>query len=519
MTSVASSASALMASQIAMKFMTFSLNQVLLQYATAPSIGMVQLIEFVIEYIFFVSTESIRLAIPKICGSKAFTSGQSRKILITNISVILPLGIFILLGIPFAYLELYQSLTLLEMVSNHKLLISLVLLSILIQLLTEPYYDVNQYLDLNFSKRAKIESLSSFTNCIGQLLVANYLAKKYPATIESNYIYAYIIGQVIYSLTLLIAYSSSSQDYQLQIPRSVDNTWLEPTAYSYFKSVFLQQIFKQFLTEGDHLLVNRLLPATSQGYYALIENYGSLFARLVFLPIEEAIRINTTAQFESHSLTATKKSQILSSTISNVSQLYFYIIVLLLLFAPSSTKFLVHTLFHNLGASTELVASFKVYWYYLPLLAINGVAEALFTSSFHDTRSVKLYSRMMLLNSAIFFIATTYFIKNCSLGLNGVILGNSLNMLIRIVFCCYYLSQKLPKSSLSHRFIPFIIFSFVVVLIQNYIFPNGEVSTSLQFLENGTLGLISLTFAAFLERSQLINLWKSKTDHKKLKKL
>lgn len=488
--SVAKSASVLMAGQAAIKLMTFTLNQLLMRYVTPEALGLSQMLEFVINYVLFLCRESVRLSVPKIQSDN-----PSRAQLVANMAIVLPSALFLLVGIPLSQYQLRTN-TDLNQVTYSPQLILVVAFAIVIELVSEPYYDINQYIQLNFAKRAKIEGLASFIRCLVQFATVIAASK----SLTSNYVWGFAAGQLAYASALLVLYTYNSSKL---LPKAANETWFDHTALSYFKSVFFQQIFKHFLTEGDKFLVGYLLDIRIQGYYAIISNYGSLFARLIFQPVEESVRINVTALFEDSKLVLAKKKTRLNESLSIIVKLYTYLLVLVLLFAPSSTKFLVNTVFASFDAKDQLVSCFKLYWYYLPALAINGVTEALFNSLFNNSTDVNQYSKLMLGNSLLFFANVYVFLQYYHLQLRGLILGNLINMAIRIIYCSQKLQNYVDVQSFHlSRYATFLSEALAVWLAQQLLF-HGEASNFKEFLENALLGIFMVVAAALNEQDTL----------------
>ncbi|GME99416.1 unnamed protein product [Ambrosiozyma monospora] len=177
----------------------------------------------------------------------------------------------------------------------------------------------------------------------------------------------------------------------------------------YFKSIYLQLIFKNFLTQGDQIIINSTLGLTSQGYYSIISNYGSLIVRLIFQPIEESTRISITQLFTSTSTPPQKKTQQLNESLLPLCKFYFYLITLFQLFSYLNIKFAMSLILPRLSNIPELINGFKLYWAaYLPLMSINGLLEALFFSCFSDTQG---YSKLMFGNSVLFYADSLILIK------------------------------------------------------------------------------------------------------------
>ncbi|QOU21292.1 hypothetical protein BRETT_001013 [Brettanomyces bruxellensis] len=513
-TNIASAASTIMVGQVAIKLMTFTLNQFLFQYASATSIGLTQFIKFILGYTIFLCREPVRLSVPKICGSFSVKSVQQRRQLIANFSIIIAFALFAFVGLPIMAAQLMKNSDLTDSMLRPIILTVLIILAAIIELVSEPYYDINQYLNLNFSRRTKIESIATFGRCVIQLASTMLLSKyqKRVSFADSNFVYGFAFSQLGYAIIVSSCYLAKEQAL---VPRKVANHYFESSALGYFRSIFFQQIAKYFLSEGDKILVNYLLPVNIQGYYSLITDYGSLLARLLFMPIEEAVRISMTATFESHDVSASKRKEILKITVSSISRLYVYILTLLILFAPSSTSYIVQMLFKRFGSDETFIWCFKLYWCYVPFLAVNGIAEALFNSVFHSSKDADVYSKMMILNSIFFFVSTYISVHTFSLGLSGLIYSNMLNMLIRISFCVTKLSNYIEFNiSNSYYYLPLLTISVFTMFIQHHLFNGFEARNFKDFLGNFGIGLIVLFLLIYRERSTLKSLIAKKMDRK-----
>lgn len=74
------------------------------------------------------------------------------------------------------------------------------------------------------------------------------------------------------------------------MPASLQTVGFDWDYLKLVKAYYKQSIYKQILTEGERYLIAAfgLLTFSESGIYDLINNLGSIIARFVFLPIEEA---------------------------------------------------------------------------------------------------------------------------------------------------------------------------------------------------------------------------------------
>ncbi|ODV82941.1 hypothetical protein CANARDRAFT_204128 [[Candida] arabinofermentans NRRL YB-2248] len=501
-------ASVLMAGQMLIKVMTFTMNQLLIQYMTPTSIGLTNYIEFFISYLLFLSRESIRLVIERL------PNGSDRAII--NLSY-LPLMIYTVIHIPFFYFQLINNEDISSILSNYKI-ISIVMIqcSIIFELLVEPMYNLVQH-DLNFKKRTKFESIASFTRCFIQFIMIINMNRQEP---NFKYVISYIVSQLCYSITLLSIYFN---DYYKMNGEKIDTlklykidnelVYFPQNSINQIKSLFLQLVFKNFLTEGDKFIINLLFDLTSQGYYSIVSNYGSLIARMIFQPIEESTRINITKLFSTSSITKIEKIKSLNENINSILIIYIYLLSIIVIFAPINSPFLLPILFKSIN-DNELIRTFQIYWLYIPFLAINGILEALLNSIITSNSQIELnnYSKLMMFNSLLFFITCGGFVWIFKFGLIGLVLSNFINMSVRIVYCCFKLRDFIDLKYYNlKKFYMFGGCCFMVVLL-HLKFIGLQVNTFKEFLMSGSIGVLLVVSIIYLERNLVLRLIKRKIN-------
>ena len=90
--------------------------------------------------------------------------------------------------------------------------------------------------------------------------------------------------------------------------------------YNLLKLYLTQSIYKQILTEGERYLITafNLLTFSESGIYDIINNLGSLIARFIFLPVEDAsyIYFTNSLQRGEDYLKLTEKNTIKSNELS-----------------------------------------------------------------------------------------------------------------------------------------------------------------------------------------------------------
>ncbi|KAK8848957.1 Oligosaccharide translocation protein r.t1.c1 [Apiospora arundinis] len=232
-------------------------------------------------------------------------------------------------------------------------------------------------------------------------------------------------------------------------------------------SMTVQSFVKHLLTQGDTFLVSILSNPQAQGVYALANNYGSLLARLVFQPVEESSRnyfskllaaTTTTDEKVSssdrekdasvHSSSSPSQQALVKARTDLISILHAYLLlsVLILTLGPFGAPLLVQLIAGPAWASSGAGLVLAQYCLYLPLLALNGIAEA-FVSSVATEADVHRQSLWMTAFSVAFALAGFVTLKVLDLGAPGLVYANAVNMLGRIAWSGNYISRYFATAS------------------------------------------------------------------------
>ncbi|KAK0669838.1 Rft protein-domain-containing protein [Cercophora samala] len=453
-TRVLRGASVLILLQIISRAITFIANQVLLRFLTAQLLGVSTQLEVYYLSVIFFARESLRVAIQR-QDSSSFSDNGSKK-QNNGVQAVVNLGYLAIgLGIPlsffFGWLYL-NSLSTSTLASAPNLVVSLYLyaLAAIVELLSEPAFMVMQT-RLQFSTRAAAESIATFLRCTITLGSAVYGARQR----LSLGVLPFALGQLSYGTGLLLVYLyrgsglASRENFSL-LPRPISSSgrYLHPPTLKLTSSLLSQSVLKHLLTQGDTFLVSVLSSPTSQGVYALANNYGGLLARLVFQPIEESSRSYFSRLLSSPSTpvsdlgsekkkatsTAPGPEKTASQSLLSLLRSYLLLSLIITSLAPVAAPLLLSLVAGKQWLTTGAGATLSLYTYYIPLLAINGITEA-FVSSVATEREVHRQSAWMGVFSLVF--ASTGFItlKVLDMGAEGLVWANGVNMACRIVWC------------------------------------------------------------------------------------
>ncbi|KAK9493721.1 Rft protein-domain-containing protein [Lipomyces doorenjongii] len=449
-------ASFLILLQLFSKVVTFVLNQTLLRFLSPERLGVSTQLELLCSSILFFSREAIRLALqrqtthPKpdiyrIEGGvvEGTVSGIAQSVVNTGY---LPF----LFGLPLAGLSCvwYYFRGASSEVASLPYFKSVVVvcgIASLVELLSEPMFALAQY-KMQYKLRALCESGGVAARCAVTFLLT-------VSAREDTGVLAFALGQLAYAVVITgmyvcLVWETTRGKENGIFPKRIWREEISRSPWFYFDSstmrlastVWVQTVFKHYLTEGDKLLASYFSTIWEQGVYALAANYGSLIARLVFLPIEEAVR-TLFAKLLAPPLSA-KNFRFSSDTLTSILRVYALVSILSSLFGPPIAPFLLSLVAGSRWASSSSSAPavLSAYAYYIPLLAFNGVLEA-FVQSVATPSQVREQSFVMLCFSVVFAIAGYVFMRALKLGATGLVYANMVNLGLRIGACAVWIHR------------------------------------------------------------------------------
>jgi len=475
-------ASLLIILQIASRAITFVANQLLLRFLTAQLLGVSAQLEVFYLSVLFFARESLRVAVQrqgtrdegdekegekKKEGAQLASVTDSQSVVnIAHISLVL--GLVSSLGLGWAYLRYVDAAT----ASTPYLDTALRIYGIaaLVELLSEPAFVVLQH-RLRFGPRAAAESIATFLRCLITFVAANWGWRQ---SLDLG-VLPFALGQLAYGFGLLAVYTwygaglAKAEGFSL-FPRSVQQGQQNRKGYAlgYFftptlqlaSSLMSQSLVKHVLTQGDTFLVSILSDPRSQGIYALANNYGSLLARLVFQPIEESSRnyfskllsspspqgdVDAEKKKGGEGIKTTAPVQKARTDLQAVLRFYVLLSIIVVSIGPYAAPLLVQIVAGPRWSGSGAGAVLARYCLYIPLLAINGVAEA-FVSSVATKSEVHRQSLWMGLFSLAFAVAGFVSLRVLDLGAAGLVYANAINMLCRIVWSSAFISAYFRRN-------------------------------------------------------------------------
>nr|CAD7441970.1 unnamed protein product [Timema bartmani] len=209
-------------------------------------------------------------------------------------------------------------------------------------------------------------------------------------------------------------------------------------------SFFKQGVLKQVLTEGERYIMTlfSVLTFSEQGIYDVVNNLGSLAARFLFRPIEDAayfyfsqmVRRDSPIQ-EQNQKHMSESSNVLCQLLRCITSLGLVILV----FGQSYSTLLLF-LYGGRGLiSGPGPTLMRAHCLSVLLLAVNGVTEC-YSFATMSTRQLDRYNYMMALLSILFLIVSWGL--TTLLGGVGFILANCCNMAARIAHSVQFIKEK-----------------------------------------------------------------------------
>jgi hypothetical protein len=511
--------------QVASRALTFAVNQVLLRFLSPELLGVSAQLELFSISVLYFARESLRVALQRQAhGTQA----------IVNLSY---LAVFF--GTPLAYLlALFWLRSDTPAVPYFVEALIIYCLATFIELLSEPAFSTVQQ-KLLYKVRASAESTATLLRCFGTCGAA-IIASRVGLDIG---VLPFAIGQLAYASSLLVVYSyktwpiSKADGFSL-FPKKISSTRDNPSVLSFFSapllrltaSLTLQSTLKYILTQGDSLLITSLASLADQGAYALASNYGGLIARMLFQPIEESSRNmfaklcaeaepTPGAKGEKESEKANEQKQNLaqaSRVLTTILHLYAIISLFAVTLGPTLAPLLLGIVAGKKWSATTAANVLSTYCYYIPFLAINGVTEA-FVAAVATNKELYAQSVAMGVFFAIFAGSAWFFIGQLELGGSGVVLANTVNMGLRIIWNTWFIKkffgQRGSKFSLSET-LPTITSLAPFIVVPTLMQMQPGISLLARFgafgelISMGVVGGIYVLHVLFFERQFLIECYR-----------
>ncbi|EMR10079.1 hypothetical protein PNEG_01830 [Pneumocystis murina B123] len=443
--------------QLFSRLITFILNQLILRIVTPEVFGleMVQM-ELVISAILFLSREGFRVALQRhdilkqnkgkeiVNNEKKFIKDDYQSVInqgLVNLAYIpIPISILLSILVFFSYTWLANDSTKKQPIFKGTLF--LYAFSAIIEIFVEPLFILAQQ-NFLYKIRAISEAFAIFLKCFITFILAYWCSLN--GGIENYGALPFALGRLGYSIILFLSYFilllNHLQKNLCFFPKKIYSPY-DRRVYLFHRPTLIlaititaQSLFKYILTEGDRILVTWYMTDFDQGVYALVANYGSLIARLIFNPIEELSR----NLFSKLCLRKDKDSYLLAQSILFiVIKLYIIFGIFIVTFGPLYCVAFIKVVAGSKWSKTYAPSVLKLYILYIPIMAINGITEA-FVQAVATSNDIKAQSYWMFFFSGLLMFMGCFFLNYFKLGVNGIIFINIINLSARAIWCFVYI--------------------------------------------------------------------------------
>ncbi|KNC47145.1 oligosaccharide translocation protein RFT1 [Thecamonas trahens ATCC 50062] len=302
--------------------------------------------------------------------------------------------------------------------------LGLTLAAAAVELAAEPLY-VAVLLEARYVVRAQIEAVGVLLRCI--VTYAGVVA-------AGAGVVSFALGHLAYAGVVLVGYLMAGSGFALSeaIPRAGPLVRHSPLV----SALAAQTVLKYALTYGESIILVAVQSLYDQGVFALVNNLGSLVARVIFQPVEEtALNAFSLAGRDRNSTARYGLLTVLCKGMVSIGLLFAT-------FGPPYAHLLLELLYGTRWVATDAPAILAWYSLYVGFMALNGVTEAYLHGCASKAGLARL-NWMLLVFSVAYIIAglagTTY------AGTVGLIAANMFNMAQRITYSLYAIYVTLPN--------------------------------------------------------------------------
>uniref|UniRef100_A0A6G1SCC7 Protein RFT1 homolog n=1 Tax=Aceria tosichella TaxID=561515 RepID=A0A6G1SCC7_9ACAR len=434
--------------QVLSRSFTFVLKAVTLKYLQSSALLGIINVRLALLYttLQFLSREPFRRA----CIGEIAKSDSKRFRKIVN-TIWLGFLASILLAFPLAHIWQLNSPPVEDLVgtrlSDYHTAVLIICLAVIVEMIAEPCFIYAQAKAIS-DHNPKVEVTSVTINCVLTALITVIESSRYKSGESTNILTKITLCQLTASLVSVVYSYARLRTTARMAPIKFFPTLLhrkkddDETSFTYrnldrislkvSSSFLLQTFLKQLLTEGERFVMTffNVMSLSEQGIYDVVNNLGSLAARLVFKPIEDSgytLFSQTVSRVETLDIRKFYRVQ------ENLMYLIKSMLLIGLIVLTFGYNFVPLIVLYGGEKLNNAIAFRLMRWqlFYTPLLAVNGVTEC-FTFAIMDSSEIRAYNYCMVLFSFVFLVSI--YIFQSSLGSASFILANCIIMTLRILF-------------------------------------------------------------------------------------
>ncbi|XP_004464502.2 man(5)GlcNAc(2)-PP-dolichol translocation protein RFT1 isoform X5 [Dasypus novemcinctus] len=423
--------------QVLFRLITFVLNAFILRFLSKEIVGIVNVR---LMLLYSTTTFLAREAFRRACLSGAPRRDWKQTLNLLWLTV--PLGVFWSMFLGWVWLQLLEVPNP-NVVPHYGTGVVLFGLSAVVELLGEPFWILAQA-HMFVKLKVVAESLSVILKSVLTAFLVLWLPHwgLYIFSLAQLFYTTFLVLCYIIYFTKLLGSPESTKQQTLPVSRMTDLlpnitgsgvfvNWSEAKlTWSFFKQSFLKQI----LTEGERYVMTFLnvLNFGDQGVYDIVNNLGSLVARLIFQPIEESFYIFFAKVLEREKDASRQKQEdvaVAAAVLESLLKLALLAGLTITVFGFAYSQLALDIYGGAMLSAGSGPVLLRSYCLYVLLLAINGVTEC-FTFAAMSKEEVDRYNFTMLALSSSFLLFSYLLTRWC--GSVGFILANCFNMSMRI---------------------------------------------------------------------------------------
>ncbi|GBF96551.1 hypothetical protein Rsub_09134 [Raphidocelis subcapitata] len=420
---VASGFVRLMASQLAVRALTFGMNLAAARHLSPEAYGLSSVQFYLVTTtILLLSREGLRRGCMRVRDESGGKGGQAVPLADRVLSVswlVLPAGAAVTAAV--CGFALWRSP---DADEAYRLAVVLHGVAAMIELAAEPFYIIASA-QLRFGLRAAVDTAAMLLR--GALTLALLLQGRLPPAL------VFSAAQLAFAGVTLAGYLAfGAQLLARGELRPRPRRWdAEDRQTLRLSGVFaIQAAEKLVLSEGSKLALVAVESGYNQGVYGLVANLGSLVVRLLLQPFEEAA-------FAAFSRAGTRAAsdpaerRRLARALALLSRAVALVGLLAAAFGPAYSYSLLRLAYGPKWSETEAPAVLGAYSGYVLLLAVNGITEA-FVHAVLDAAALQRANAALVALGASHVAASLLLVS--AGGAAGLVAADALNMALRIAY-------------------------------------------------------------------------------------